>query len=68
MAGIGGNGGRGKRRDARHPCRIGIYIDEATDATLRRASDKHGVSMGTIARCALERGLPAELEARRRKR
>lgn len=59
---------KGLKRDGRYPFRLGVYLDESTGATLKRASERHGVSMGTIARCALQRGLQAELDSRRRKR
>ena len=56
-----------KRRDGRHPIRLSLYISEELQASLHRASERYGVAVASLARAALVRGFPAELQSRRKK-
>ncbi|MCY3755091.1 MAG: hypothetical protein OXG99_13500 [Alphaproteobacteria bacterium] len=45
-----------------------VYIDAAIWQAIERAAEADRVAPGVLARAALERGLPGEIEARRKRR
>ncbi|MDE0528216.1 MAG: hypothetical protein OXH85_05965 [Truepera sp.] len=57
-----------KRRDGKYPSRHSVHLSVSLDESLRKASEIYGVALGTLLRCAIERGWPAERAARHRAR
>ena len=48
--------------------RVTVLLEPDTMTALRRAAEADDMSLGSVARAALARGLPAELERRRKRR
>ena len=58
---------RGYKRDGRYPQRFSVSVTAALAAKLDAAAERYGIAPATLARDALERGLPLMLDARRRR-
>ena len=57
----------GYKRDGRYPRRFSVNVTAAVAARLNAAAARYGIAPSTLARDALERGLPLMLDARRRR-
>lgn len=57
-----------RRGDGPRLVRINVAIPPDAREALARGAEADGVADGTVARAAFLRGLPAELEARRKRR
>ena len=54
------------KRERPYPVKMSICISVATRENLRRESERADISVATIARRAIERGLPMIAESRRK--
>ena len=59
--------GIGYKRDGRYPQRFSVNVTASVAARLDAAAARYGIAPSTLARDALERGLPLMLDARRRR-
>ena len=59
--------GIGYKRDGRYPRRVSVNVTAAVGAKLDAAATRYETAPATLARDALERGLPLMLDARRRR-
>ena len=58
---------RGYKRDGRYTRRLSVSVTAALGSKLDAAAARYGIAPATLARDALERGLPLMLDARRRR-
>ena len=59
--------GIGYKRDGRYPRRFSVNVTAVGGGATRCAAARYGIAPSTLARDALERGLPLMLDARRRR-
>lgn len=57
-----------RRRDGPRMVSMSVSVPPDMRATIANAAEADGVADGVLARAALERGLPAEIDARRKRR